>query len=151
MTDDLATWLTQILDEDEERVRAAIADDGGQDGGFEDSFDQLTGGEERGGPLAFVPRFGEAAAAMIVWQTPRRALARIEADRQMLALHEARITKLSLPPFDSYTGEPRPAEFEVNCSVCGWASDDPTSACQTVRLLAVWHADRPGYREDWRP
>jgi hypothetical protein len=23
--------------------------------------------------------------------------------------------------------------------------------CRTVRLLAVRHADRPGYREEWRP
>jgi hypothetical protein len=122
--DDLATWLTQILDQDEARVRAAIADDCGQDGGFEDAFDLLTGH----GPLAFVPRFGEAAAAMIVWQTPRRALARIEADRQMLK----RCTDyLASHLSDDFSGD--------------------SLAEDIVKGLALPHADRPGYREEWRP
>ena len=129
MTDDLAQWLTQIWDEDEARVRAAIADDGGQDGGFEDDFARLTGH----GPLGVLPRFGEAAARMIVWQTPRRDLDRLAADRQILALHH--------PNGRNILGYP----------VCDACTPLKPTPCPTVRLLALPYADRPGYQEEWRP
>jgi hypothetical protein len=138
--DDLAAWLTEILKEDEARVRAAIDDDCGQDGGFEDSFDRLTGGPERGGPTAVLPRFGEAAAALIVWNTPRRALARIAADRQILALHAVVVSDANHAPLGP------------TCSTCGaWEEYPEDWPCQTVKLLALPHADRPGYQEAWRP
>jgi hypothetical protein len=31
---------------------------------------------------------------------------------------------------------------------CTWVLDGD---CSTVRLVALPHADRPGYREEWRP
>lgn len=49
----------------------------------------------------------------------RRTVARIEADRRILALME-------------------------------YAYDDPTYL-YVVKILASVHADRPGYREEWRP
>lgn len=82
---------------------------------------------------------------------PARVLAECDAKRRIIDLHNSLVVKLALSPFDPETGLPRPQEYEVLCDVCGWATDDPTSACQTVRLLALPYADREGYQESWRP
>jgi hypothetical protein len=140
--DDLAAWLTQVWDEQEKMVQAAIDDDGGQDGGFEDEFDRLTRGRKIAGPTAFEPSFGEACARMIVANTPKLALARIAADRQILALHSG--------------GEWHPHR----CPICVreqdhdddgvWYPVYESQPCPTVRLLAQPYADRPGFRDEWR-
>ncbi|MFI6604798.1 DUF6221 family protein [Nonomuraea sp. NPDC050536] len=31
-----------------------------------------------------------------------------------------------------------------------WATDDPTSACETLRLLALPYASHHEYRKEWR-
>lgn len=43
-------------------------------------------------------------------------------------------------------------DFHGNCPGT-WVgySDDPAEPCPTLRLLASAYADRPGYREEWRP
>ena len=138
MTDDLVAWLTQIWDEQEKMVQAAIDDDGGQDGGFEDEFDRLTKGREIAGPLAFEPSFAEACARMIVANTPKLALARIAADRQILALHGVEWRQ-------------RP-EHEIGDSDDPWCPTclDEAWPCPTLCLLAQPYADRPGFRDEWR-
>lgn len=81
-----------------------------------------------------------------------RVLAEVEAKRRILDLHVISSRKTDRPPFDPYTGQPQPDEYEVECATCGWAGEDPTAACTTLRLLAPPYADRPGgYREEWRP
>jgi hypothetical protein len=149
-TDDIAAWLTAILDEDEARARAAIADDGGQDGGFEDDFDRLTGH----GPLAVLPRFGEAAAAMIVWQTPRRALAQIAADRAILELHTGAHSCPELKTGTYPDDWPEGASWGKAGSAWRHASNEyfyEDAPCPTIRLKVEQYADRPGYNEQWRP
>jgi hypothetical protein len=76
-----------------------------------------------------------------VWPTTDQMLARIAADRQILALHEP--TGAQLGPHHPVTA----------CSVCGHPGSGVVTVypCQTVRLLALPHADRPGYQEGWRP
>jgi hypothetical protein len=63
-------------------------------------------------------------------------LARIAADRQILALHT---------PFKSSMGY-------RECPTCGSTGvDGDGSYCPTAKLFALPHADRPGFREEWKP
>lgn len=78
----ITEFLTARLDEDELMAVAAIDDDSGQDGGFEDAYEDLIRppsgvGTAQGG-------FGQAAARMIVWNTPRRVLADVAAKRAIV-------------------------------------------------------------------
>ncbi|MFC5017670.1 DUF6221 family protein [Streptomyces lienomycini] len=41
--------------------------------------------------------------------------------------------------------------YGVHCAVCGWAGDDPTSGCETLRILALPYATHANYRHEWRP
>jgi hypothetical protein len=45
---------------------------------------------------------------------------------------------------------PEPYDF-WDCDVCVSASRYPAGWCTTVRLIGELYADRPGYREEWRP
>ncbi|WP_328657903.1 DUF6221 family protein [Streptomyces sp. NBC_00334] len=69
--------------------------------------------------------------AHIVEHDPARVLREIDAKRQIVALHS-----------DPRGGDP-------SCS----SLDYPENAedCETLRALALPYADRPGYRDDWRP
>ncbi|MFI1562170.1 DUF6221 family protein [Streptomyces sp. NPDC020490] len=76
----------------------------------------------------------EAVARHIAAHDPARVLREIDAKRAVLALHTQSIR-------------------DDGCQVCdvpGGRRLRP-DACTTVRLLAVVYADRPGYRETWRP
>jgi len=70
---------------------------------------------------------------------PASVLARIAADRKILALH----TPFRLE-FDRITG----------CATCSYRNNEEelqvTWPCPTLRLLASPYADRPGFREEWR-
>jgi hypothetical protein len=80
----------------------------------------------------------------------KRALAECEAKRRIAEEHECEATKVVLAPFDPSTGERRPVEWDLTCRVCGWADDNPSGGCATLKLLALPYADHPDYREDWR-
>lgn len=78
----ITEFLTARLDEAELMAAAAIDDDSGQDGGFEDAYEELIRppsgvGTAQGG-------FGQAVARMIVWNTPRRVLADVAAKRAIV-------------------------------------------------------------------
>lgn len=80
----ITEFLTARYDEEELMAAAAIDDDSGQDGGFEDAYEDLIRppsgvGTAQGG-------FGQAVARMIVWNTPRRVLADVAAKRAIVAL-----------------------------------------------------------------
>lgn len=74
-----------------------------------------------------------------------------DAKRRIVELHQITVRKLDTTPFDPYTGERNEPEFEVECAVCGWATTDQTSGCDTLRLLALPYADHADYREEWKP
>jgi hypothetical protein len=82
--------------------------------------------------------------------SPAFVLAEVVAKRRIVALHKLKVERLSVSPFDPITGEPNEPVFEVECEVCQWAGLDPTGGCDTLRLLALPLADRPGYDEAWR-
>lgn len=62
---------------------------------------------------------------------PRRVLAEVDAKRRIIDLHKG---------VNDY------------CAECDLVrSNYPYHPCTTLRLLALPYADRPGYREEWRP
>lgn len=151
MTDELTAWFTQVLDKEEALFQAAVDDDQGQDGGFEDAFDRLSGGREYAGSLACEPRFGRPAAAMIVHNTPRSRLADVAAKRAVLA----RLVELKAERqerLDDYSawlaGQHQPTPT--------WKFGDREIAEipgleYAVRCMATAYSDRSGYHEGWRP
>lgn len=90
-------------------------------------------------------------AGVDIFVSPARWQAEVDAKRQMLDLHEPEPHRGGWPIADL-----------TRCGYCarlchsssGISCDVPTDAlypCDTVRLLALPFADRPGYREEWRP
>lgn len=123
--DDLVTWLRAWLDEDE-RVARSLGDlaDSTVRNGIESTAGR--------GVLDYLDHFAAP-----------RMLAEVEAKRRILDGH--------VP-----TDDRAPERGEV-CRTChedlcdGWEPDPLGHPCPTVRLLALPYADKPGYREEWRP
>ena len=148
--DELVQWLGEQLDEDERIARAA--------GGrieidyhwFEVSSAKHPGvvGTERG-LLVTTDRALREHAAHIAAHDPARVLREIDAKRAIVDEHVLTVEKVDAAPYDSFTGERRSDVYDVTCAVCGWANDDRTSGCRTLRLLASVYSDRPGYRQEW--
>jgi hypothetical protein len=141
---DLVTWLRAQLDEDEQVARAASTggrwsySDGGSVGawmlydeewqiGSLKTYRHETYDYSKRMPVARDPRYVDADAngSHIARWDPARVLAEVDAKRQLL--NEAA----------SWAKDDRPGE-----SSCGDT---------TLSLLALPYADRPGYREEWRP
>lgn len=131
----LAAWLTQIWDEDEALAKAAksqargsLAADSGdwetfQNGGVQDVASRDTIVYDEGSP-------SPEQAEFIARNDPALALARIVAEREILATHYLEAGA---------------------CAECG----DPLEytvawPCPTLRLIATIYADRPGFLEEWR-
>lgn len=144
-TDDIAAWLTAIWDERQRAcAEAQTAIDAYSATAVSGDLElrwmlQLRrGGEFQGGwDLPGPP-------------TPAEDLARIAADRQILALHHPD------RHLESWYW------LERECAECHhrwhkWLPNKPPTeigpeqGCPTVRLLALPHAARPGYQEAWRP
>lgn len=130
---DLVTWLRRQLDQDAMAAREMQL--------LRPSVPWMIGANSHGFNFTYDPYDGD------------RLLAEVAAKRAILDLHEQ--TLRNATPRDWLTGEPRHEEFDVECSLCGWAQFVPereqAGGCDTVRLLAEPYADRPGYREEWRP
>lgn len=144
--DDLVQWLHAQLDDDERTAQAAAA------GPWSTRW---TGQEHelvapaRAYPIAewtyaIATQEPEASAQRAECDTanadhiarhdPERVLCEIKAKRQLLAEHAPR---------------------DGRCRVCAAHAYDSwtrfRAPCPTLRLLALPYADRPGYRDDWRP
>jgi hypothetical protein len=128
---DLATWLLEQIDADEQVARDAIADDCGQTEGLAGQYDWLTGRNAR----VNTPRFGDALARLTVtFAVPARVLAECEAKRRTVNLC-ARVVE---------------DDEGHNYYSDGWAGLQV--AVTTLRFLALTYSDRPGYRqEEWAP
>jgi hypothetical protein len=85
--------------------------------------------------------------------TQERVLRDIDAKRKLLDLHGLVHRDISWLE----NGEEETAEIPVcgNCvprhAAYHHRRDVPAGPCATLRLLALPYADRPGYRDDWRP
>ena len=138
--DDLVRWLAEQLDEDERIARAATSGPWTLD---DESYpetvysaakvDVVAGGRWGGEASVFE---STADAQHIVRHDPARVLREIDAKRKLLALHEP--------------GETEYVDGDV-CMVCSERGEGPYYPCVTLRLLALPYADRPGYRDEWRP
>ena len=126
--DELIEFFRARLDEDEQTARRIQA--------------------ARHGALLVAPGDGESPTVIEI--SGDRLQREVEAKRRIIEIHKLEVAK-DPARFNQLTGEQLPDVYEVNCAVCGWATDDPTSGCETLRLLALPCADRPGYREEWKP
>jgi hypothetical protein len=135
--EDLAGWLTAVWDEEERQFEAAC----------EAEAEYLRHDGLPDETAASVREFWLSPEAGMEW--PLR-LARIAADRKILALHSAeprpRLTRSRVKPYPSERLVPVCAE----CS----GMDDPYIdqvewPCTTLLLLASPYADRPGFRPEW--
>jgi hypothetical protein len=144
--DDLAAFLRERLDNEAELARATMSRANPQEGVW--TFAEMQVRDDAGHLVVrhTWPNEGEHIAR----HDPARTLREVEAKRRIIELHELAVSK-DPARFSALTGEPLPDAYEVTCAVCGWADDDPTSGCETLRLLALPHADHEDYREEWRP
>ena len=134
--DDLVRWLGEQLDEDERIARGATDGpwtrwQGGRLHGFGDLIHPvLTPGQKPGAKAVIVTASWLDADHIAEWD-PARVLREIDTKRRII---------------DEHT---------LNGWVCSTCDDGevPPQAfpCPTLRLLALPYADRPGYREEWRP
>lgn len=156
--DDLVEWLRAQLDEDERIARAA----GGRDWMLLSVPRFSTPGDpgevEIGDQLVALPT--PEVAQHIAAHDPARVLREIDAKRQLLDAHNGDCSPAcrrdhtfsgscglrSMGPVEEIDGMP-------------WVRNEdgrqvpapPVTTEWTLRLLALPYADRPGYREEWRP
>lgn len=171
--DDLAAWLTQIWNEDEALARAAQHPDGEytlnwrpggkrrvrfDNGGQEHLTSVFAGDWDR----IWVLRDGAAGGSLaphIARHDPATVLARIDADRQILALHKPTQVQVLRTVVDGQWIKETASGCQYCAELChsrsglGCADDglDAPWPCETIRILASPHSSRPGYLEKWRP
>jgi hypothetical protein len=138
VSDDPVTWLRAQLDDDE-RVARAAADYGAE---WTYSSGSIFPGDDSRHPGAIATgTYGELEEQYgehIARHDPARVLRQVERDRRILDDIVDRIDGLEDAADHEYRVQPR-TESEV------YVSD------ALVRLLALPYADRPGYRDEWRP
>lgn len=150
--DDLVQWLGQQLDEDERIAKAAT--DGPWHVDHElypesinaaDGVQVIAGGRWGGEASVFE---STEDALHIARHDPARVLREIDAKRRMLARHHA----APVPPGSEW------AEEYPYCAAHAYKAADDTVVypvelknCLDLRDLAAPYANRPGYREEWRP
>lgn len=153
---ELATWLRAQLDEDERVVRGATGgtwEVGPTFGGHDnrvyvraegDLIDSI-GTCVIAGQIPNVPQW-RGNAEHIARFSPARVLAEVEAKRRILDEHEPVGTT------GDYSGStPTVSTVCMTCHEVGLRYAHEEWPCTTLRLLALPYADRPGYRDEWRP
>jgi len=137
---DLVTWLRTQLDEDASRAhnldgRRAPSPWQAKGDGYGAYVEAADGTiiEERGGGMYM------AVATHIAHWDPARVLAEVDAKRRIL---------------DEIVPEANGLDSSVDLDRRIGIRDqtvEPYCSDQLVRLLALPYADRPGYRDEWRP
>jgi len=140
--DELVRWLGQQYDKDERIARAACWDEQSDVWTARPPQDRY----ERyvvvdyldDGVVVVTPENADAdgVGQHIAEHDPARVLREIDAKRQLIALHQE---------------VEDPEEMQDYCATCEVTGNYPYYPCATLRLLALPYADRPGYRDDWRP
>lgn len=139
--DDLVQWLNDQLDTDAQRATAA----GGVDWlRAEHPGETVVIFDSKGEPVVYDEGWpSEAQAAHIAEHDPARVLREIDAKREIVRLHTSPHSVVD--GFCVEEGGQCTHRGETECTICGG------DGCATLRLLALPYADRPGYREEWRP
>lgn len=128
MPNDLAQWLREQLADDEQTARAAHQPNWLTDGrrglryGLDDEW--------------MADALTTADADHIARHDPARVLREIDAKRRIIDLCE--------PPLVEVTGLRDSEPQYLPGAGAPWGED-------VLRLLALPYADRPGYRDEWRP
>lgn len=131
--DDLVQWLRAQLDEDERIARAAEGDPV-----FDGTGIVIERNRARGFPDRSAGLISPVAAHIAEWD-PARVLREIDAQRRIIELHAL-----------EYRERPERAIGEADDPFCAECFGEGYP-CETLRLLALPFADRPGYKDDWRP
>lgn len=122
--DDLVTWLRAQLDDDEAEAQEWPA--------------------VLGDPPTPHPFWLDTNGHPIYEPRPRR-LAEVDAKRRILDEHND-------PMSDGRSL--RPGGPQTVCGTCrefGMRNEQQPWPCNTLRYLALPYADRPGYRDEWKP
>ena len=133
--DDLVQWLRARLDEDEWIAREAGGkyESGGRRWEDERFGSDGTVGDERGSVVVYRTGVGRQHSVHIARHDPARVLREIDAKRQLVERYERAVeNRRAHPEYLSSAG----AHVALQAA---------------VKLLALPYADRPGYREEWRP
>lgn len=146
MADDLVMWLRRQLDEDERgAIPKSIVHSGGAPApvlpncigsGTGDCIDRWT--MPANVPPDEWPAREREHALTHATRAQRKILAEVAAKRAILELHD---------PGDT-TGT---RNWCAGCTEPGKPGLMARMPCQHTRLLALPFADRPGYRDEWRP
>jgi hypothetical protein len=134
MMDDLVTWLRAQLDDDERVARAAdsgrwLPEDKGIT--FEYRADDFHDGEAQARLVADT----RANQWHIARWDPARVLAEVDAKRRILDRYEDALARQQDPEHSQVAAHVQVEEYE------DWI----------LPSLALPYADRPGYRDEWRP
>ncbi|MFJ5967913.1 DUF6221 family protein [Streptomyces sp. NPDC093060] len=143
--DDLARWLGEQLDEDERIARAAGHERVAPTPWHGESWNNavLDGDglvDAKGDGIAVVK--GERVRDHLARHDPARVLREINAKRQIIAMWKA--------ADEEAASDQRYAE-SYGSSPEGFPAGREDALEDVVRLLALPYADRPGYKEAWRP
>jgi hypothetical protein len=135
MIDDLIAWLRAQLDDDERVAREATSGDWHWvDPGGPVKLALVAGAYDHGWHVV-VPVRGEMVTRYdsdhIARWDPNRVLAEVDAKRRILDWIEGAQAAAGAPP--------------------GFDPQDAEALTHAVRLLALPYANRPGYRDEWRP
>lgn len=131
MNTDLVQWLSEQLDADERYARNAKGLLGIENAWW--TWDALK---------SRFPELSRADAQHIERHGPARMLREIDAKRKLAEEHKPGMQK----------GWPNMGRHCLSCTGARvWDESSNESNCLTLRLLALPYADRPGYRNEWRP
>lgn len=162
--DDLVQWLRAQLDDDERTARAVRVPPDWHQGPGDDP--EWTDEElvcmwppefhtpyERDKHWRGLTVEGPELAAHIALHDPARVLREIDAKRQLLDLHPYAVLRKNVG--ERWKGDPDPRFDRTFCATChvddGCIQDNDGRPCETLRLLALPYAGRPGFRDEWRP
>jgi hypothetical protein len=129
--DDLVAWLRGQLDADEQDARDLRGATWAAEG------DLVTAEGRLGRRVIIADGLRGAAAEWLADHDPAAVLADVKAKRAIVDLMEDRADLAYLNPL------PNGVHFGPG--------DESELAAQVLALLALAYANRPGYREDWRP
>lgn len=122
MSGDLVAWLREQVDEDAQIARAA--------------GDAFLHSDRIG-----MPSLHPSVHRHVYSWTTARVLAEVESKRRILDEHRA-TDGVGGPACDRCSAD------EDGQHGMGWWVPSP---CRTLRLLALPYAERPGWRDEWRP
>jgi hypothetical protein len=152
MTDDIMQWLGEQLAEDERVARAAS--DGpwrpytGPEKKWQTKGDLMhpvhTWDHMTGDPVIMTATWADSQH--IATHDPERVLREIDANRRRLERHTPQ------PMLGRDSDENDPSTYVLGCPTCQLdVVSEGDWPCEEARDMLVSYADRPGYREEWRP